>query len=187
MLNGPARAPAGRSPQTSVRCENGRDFVEGRNMHRHKLSVWFVLAAGLAASASAQQAQPGLTAFENVAVPMADRIEVSRLVDAGSVSLDGARGVVVTVAGELRGRASHDGKVGVLAIPDIPFFTNLYRSQGVLLSAAEFAANVASGDSGYFISKSRYTEVGFSRYRLLLFNTTGAPVSANVYVYQSRN
>jgi len=151
-----------------------------------------VLSAGaallLAASTSAQQTpQPGLTAFENIAVPMADRIEVSRLVDAGPVAVDGARGVVVTVAGELRGRASHDGKVGVLAIPDLAFFTNLYRSQGILLSAAEFSANVASGDSGYFISKSKYTEVGFARYRLLLFNTTGAPVSENVYVYQSRN
>ena len=156
-------------------------------MLRHKVLFWLG-AAWLAASASAQQTpQPGLMAFENLAVPMADRIDVSRLVDAGAVTADGARGVVVTIAGELRGRASHDGKVGILMIPDLPFFTNLYRNQGVLLSASEFAANIAAGDSGFFTSKSKYSEVGFSRYRLLLFNTTGAPVSANVYVYQSRN
>ena len=146
--------------------------------------------AWLAASAAAlaqQNPQLGLTAFENIAVPMSDRIDPSRLVDAGSVSVDGARGIVVTVAGELRGRASHDGKIGVLLIPDLPFFTNLYRSQSVLLSAAEFAANVSSGDSGFFISKTKYLEVGFARFRLLLFNTTGAPVSTNVYVYQSKS
>lgn len=157
-------------------------------MFGRKALVCFTAAASLAAAASAQQnPQPGLTAFENISVPMADRIDPSRMVDAGSVSVDGARGIVVTVAGELRGRASHESKVGVVLIPDLPFFINLYRSQGVLLSAAEFFANVSSGDSGFFISKTKYFEVGFSRYRLLLFNITGAPVSANVYVYQSRN
>lgn len=156
-------------------------------MLRQKVFLWLG-AACLAAVASAQQSpQSGLTAFENVAVPMADRIEVSRLVDAGVVSIEGARGVVVTVAGELRGRAAHEGKIGVMLIPDLPFFTDLYRNRSVLLSAAEFTANVASGDSGFFTSKSKYAEAGFSRYRVLVFNTTGAPVSANIYVYQSRS
>ena len=144
-------------------------------------TVWIALPI-----AAQQSPQSGLTAFENVAVPMADRIDVSRLVDAGAVSIDGARGVVVTVAGELRGRASHEGKIGIMLIPDLPFFTDLYRNRSVLLSAAEFAATVASGDSGFFTSKSKYAEAGFSRYRVLVFNTTGAPVSANIYIYQSR-
>ncbi|HEV8118429.1 MAG TPA: hypothetical protein VGQ32_07885 [Thermoanaerobaculia bacterium] len=144
-------------------------------------AVWIALPL------AAQSPQSGLTAFENVAVPMADRVEVSRLVDAGVVSIDGARGVVVTVAGELRGRAAHEGKIGVMLIPDLPFFTDLYRNRSVLLSAAEFTANVASGDSGFFTSKSKYAEAGFSRYRVLVFNTTGAPVSANIYLYQSRS
>src|SRR5262249_27079167 len=114
-------------------------------------------------------------------------VEAWRLAAAGSVSVDGARGIVVTVAGELRGRAAHEGKIGVMLIPDLPFFTDLYRNRSVLLSAAEFAANVVSGDSGFFTSKSKYAEVGFSRYRVLVFNTTGAPVSANIYIYQSRS
>jgi hypothetical protein len=157
-------------------------------MVSRKVFVSLAAALWIALPIAAQQSpQAGLTAFENVAVPMADRIDVSRLVDAGVVSIEGARGVVVTVAGELRGRASHEGKIGVLLVPDLPFFTDLYRNRSVLLSAAEFAANVASGDSGFFTSKSKYAEAGFSRYRVLVFNTTGAPVSANIYLYQSRS
>jgi len=132
-------------------------------IHR-KLFLCVLAGAWLAVPLGAQQSpQTGLTAFENIAVPMADRIDVSRLVDAGVVSIEGARGVVVTIAGELRGRASHDGKIGVMLVPDLLFFTDLYRNRSVLLSAAEFAANVANGDSGFFTSKSKYAEAGFSR------------------------
>ena len=131
--------------------------------------------------------QGGLTAFENIAVGTADRNDVSRLTDAGVVSIDGARGMVVTVAGELRGRTEREGVVGVLLLPDLAFFTNLYRSRRRALWAAEFTASIAAGESGYFMSKPKYVETGFSRYRILLFNTTGASVSANVYVYSSRN
>ena len=74
-----------------------------------------------------------------------------------------------------------------MLFPDLPFFTNLYRNRSVLLSAAEFSANAAAGDSGFFTSKSVYAEAGFSRYRVLVFNTTGAAVSANIYLYRSRS
>jgi len=141
----------------------------------------------VAPAAAEDTSQLGLTAFEGVAVAAADHVDVSRLTEAGTVSIEGARGLVVTVAGELRGRAEREGKVGVMLIPDIPFFTNLYRNRRILLSAVDFSASVAAGDSGYFTSKSKYAEAGFSRYRVLAFNTTGAPVSANIYVYQSRN
>ena len=79
-------------------------------MSRQRILLSIAAVIWIASPISAQESpQAGLTAFENVAVPMADRIDVSRLVDAGVVSVDGARGLVVTVAGELRGRASLDG------------------------------------------------------------------------------
>lgn len=131
--------------------------------------------------------QTGLSAFENISVGTADRNDVSRLTEAGVVSIEGARGLVVTIAGELRGRTEHEGAVGVLLLPDLPFFTNLYRSRRSALSASEFTASIGAGRSGYFMSKPKYVEAGFSRYRILLFNTTGSSVLANVYVYSTRN
>lgn len=132
------------------------------------------------------RAQAPLNSFEGISVSNAKRTDVSRLTDAGVVSLEAGSGVVVTIAGELKSRAERDGAVGVLLLPDIPYFDSLFRSRGILLSVAEFTAPVAAGDSGYFLSKPKRIDSGFPRYRLLLFNTTGATVSANVYVYASR-
>ncbi len=85
-----------------------------------------------------------LSAFEGISVATADRTDTSRLTDGGVVSVEGAGGFVVTLAGELKGRAEQDGVVAVLLVPELPFFTNLYRTRKLVLSAAEFAAPVAA-------------------------------------------
>lgn len=127
-----------------------------------------------------------LNAFEGISVPNAERTDVSRFTDAGVVTVESGNGIIVTVAGELKSRAERDGAVGVLLLPVIPFFDSLFRSRRILLSVAEFIAPIAAGEAGYFLSKPKRIDSGFPRYRLLLFNTTGATVSANVYVYASR-
>jgi hypothetical protein len=113
--------------------------------------------------------------------------DISRLTDGGVVSVEGASAFVVTLAGELRGRTDRDGVIGLLLVPELPFFTNAYRSRSRILSAAEFTAPVASGKSNYFMSPSKRAEAGFGAYRMFLYNTTGAPASVNVYVYPIRN
>jgi hypothetical protein len=127
-----------------------------------------------------------LSSFEGIAVATADRADTSRLTDAGVVSVEGASAFVVTLAGELRGRADRDGAIGLLLVPELPFFTSLYRSRKLVLSAAEFTAPVTSGMSSYFMSPSKHSEAGFPAYHLFLYNTTGAPATVNVYVYPIR-
>jgi hypothetical protein len=128
-----------------------------------------------------------LSAFEGISVTTVDRSDTSRLVDGGVVAVEGAGGFVVTIAGELRGRADKDGVIGVLLVPELPFFTNLYRNRKLILSAAEFTAPVAAGASSYFMSPSKHAPVGFPAYHLFLFNTTGAAATVNVYIYPTRN
>jgi hypothetical protein len=143
-------------------------------------------AFSIAAAATAQE-KDRMNAFEGISVAGAERTEVSRLTDGGVVSLPNASAMVVTVAGELKGRADRNGEVGVLFLPNVPFFDSLFRSRRILLAASEASAAIASGDSSYFVTKPKRLEVGFSSYRLLLFNTTGTAVTANVYVYASRD
>ncbi len=128
-----------------------------------------------------------LSSFEGIAVATADRTDTSRMTDGGVVSVEGAGGFVVPLAGELKGRADRDGVIGVLLVPELPFFTNLYRSRKLVLSAAEFTAPVAAGASSYFMSPSKHAPAGFPAYHLFLFNTTGAAATVNVYVYPTRN
>jgi hypothetical protein len=128
-----------------------------------------------------------LSAFEGIAVVTAERSETSRLTDGGVASVEGGSGFVVTIAGELKGRADRDGVIGVLLVPEIPFFTNLYRNRRLVLPAAEFTAPVAAGASSYFVSPSKHAAAGFPAYHLFLFNTTGAAATVNVYVYPTKN
>lgn len=129
----------------------------------------------------------GVSAFENLSVGAAERTDVSRLTDAGVVNLGDAGGMVITLAGELRGRADRSGSIGVLFLPELPFFGNAYRNRKILLSVADAEVAVSSGDSSYFMSKSKHVEAGFTQYHLYLFNTTGATATVNVYVHPTRS
>ena len=155
-------------------------------------SVWsrisFISLLLIASGTSVLCAQvAGLSSFEGLSVTSADRSDPSRFTDAGIVSVVRAGGFVVTIAGELKGRADRDGVVGVLLVPDRPFFDSLYRSRKLVLAAAEFTAPVAAGDSSYFMSQSTHAVAGFPAYHLYLFNTTNVPATVNVYVNPTNN
>lgn len=159
--------------------------------HSSSLRIYLAaLAAGawLTAAAVGQEVRRGgLVSFERISVAAADRTEVSRLTDAGVVSIGTAGGMVVTVAGELRTRADRDGVVGVLFLPDVGVFNSLYREKRILLATAEHTAPVTAGESSYFLAKPKFFPAGFPQFRVLLFNTTGATVSASVYVHPTRD
>ena len=131
--------------------------VTDRSLRRIALLPLLLLTA-LASPLSGQTA--GLSSFEGIAVSTSDPTDVSRLTDGGVVSVEGASAFVVTLAGELRGRTDRDGVIGLLLVPELPFFTNAYRSRSKVLSAAEFTAPVAAGKSNYFMSSSKRADAG---------------------------
>jgi hypothetical protein len=152
------------------------------------LPLLIALTGGSQMMLAQESAQPGLAAFEGIGVSAADRNDVSRLTDAGVVTIAvPGGGMVVTLAGELRSRADREGTIGLLLLPDVPFFNSLYRNKRIVLAAGEVTVPIGAGDSSYFMAKPKRIEPGFTRYRLLLFNTTGAVVSANVYVNSTRD
>jgi len=128
----------------------------------------------------------GLASFEGISVSSAERTDLSRLTDAGVLVADGAGTLVVTLGGELKSKTEKDGSIGVLLLPDVAPFETAFRSRRALLVTQEAIARISSGESGYFISSPQRFDVGFPRYRVLLYNTTGAAVSASVFVYRSR-
>ena len=150
------------------------------------LLMVFVALPAVARPARGQSV--AFSGFEGIAVSTADSTEVSRMTDGGVVAVgEGSGGMVVTLAGEMRGRAERDGVIGLILVPELPFFTNVYQRRKRILSAAEFTAPIAAGESSYFMSKSKRADVGFSAYHLYLYNTTGASASVNVYVNPVRN
>ena len=156
-----------------------------RRLHPGFLSSVVVLM-GLGAASGGATAQT-FTASETIAVGPTSPTDVSRLVDGGVVSLEGTGTVIVTVAGEMKARADRDGVIGVFFLPDLPFFDALYRNRRILLATSEFTAPIAAGESSFFVSRSKRVDAGFPRYRLLLYNTTGAAASVNVYVGGVKN
>ena len=146
-----------------------------------------VLLPALFALCSAAVAR-GQATLENLFVSTSERTDVSRLTDGGVVALgDGAGGAVVTIAGEMKGRADREGVIGAVFVPELPFFIAAYRNRKIVLAAAEVTAPVALGETSLFMAKSRRIDVGFSAYHVYLYNTTGASATINVYVNPVRN
>ena len=146
------------------------------------------LAGALTALAAPLAAQLApFRSVEGLSVSTAERSEVSRMTDGGVVSVEGAGAFVITIAGELRGRADREGVIGVILVPELPFFSDLNRNRRIVLSAADYTATIKSGHSGYFLSPSKRLVAGFPSYHLFLFNTTGAAATVNVYVNPTRS
>ncbi len=125
--------------------------------------------------------------IDGLSVSAAERSEVSRMTDGGVVSVEGAGAFVLTIAGELRARSDRDGVIGVVLVPELPFFSDLNRNRRIVLSAVDFTAPIKSGHSGYFLSPSKRLPAGFPSYHLFLFNTTGVSATVNVYVNPTRS
>jgi hypothetical protein len=155
-------------------------------MHANRRPGRILFPALLALFAAA--AARGQASLDNVFVSTSERADVSRLTDGGVIVVgDGAGGAVVTIAGEMKGRADREGVIGVVFVPELPFFTAAYRNRKLVLAAAEVTAPVALGETSLFISKSRRIEVGFSSYHVYLYNTTGGAATINVYLNPVRN
>lgn len=146
-----------------------------------------IVLSAMAVAAKAQAGRTsGITAFENISVAGAERNEVSSFTDAGVVSTDGVSGIVVNIVGEMRGRADREGAVGVFLVPDVSPIAAALRTRRILLASLEVAARVTAGESNYFMATQQRFDVGFPRYRVLLYNSTGAAVTASVFVNRVR-
>ena len=86
---------------------------------------------------------------------------------------------------EERRRARGRCIVAVL-IPDIPPFDLAYKTLGLLPASLEMAAAASPHGGLYCMAKQQTLEVGFPRYRVLLYNTSGSAATVAFFAYRSR-
>lgn len=128
---------------------------------------------------------PSLVGIREVAVPMCRRTDVRSLLDAGVFSAEGFTSLVMNLAGQLRGADLAGGDVGAMLIPDVSPFDRAYANMGLLPASLEISTKVSTRTSPYFMATQQRADVGFPRYRVLLFNETNSPVSVSFFVYRT--
>ena len=112
-----------------------------------------------------------------------DLSDAAHLTEAGTLETTGFTHVTLSLVGSLQGSAQA-GAVGVVLVPDVPEVTAALRN-GVVQLGLRAEASVSPAQSGYFSSESVTFHLGFSRYRVLLYNSTSKTADAAVYAYLS--
>lgn len=128
-----------------------------------------------------------LVGVKGVAVPPCDRSDVTKMVDVGVLETDGFEYMVVNLAGEVKDNSVRPGgTVGALLVPDVPPFDLALSQLNVAAAPLEIKAQVKPEMFPYFMAQQVRFEVGFPRYRVLLYNTTAGSVNATIYAYRTR-
>jgi hypothetical protein len=148
-------------------------------------------AAGIARGAQAGIEQidgsPSLVGLRGASVPVCSRSDARSLVDAGVFDTDGYTALVMNLAGQMKGADATGGDVGAMLIPDVSPFDRAYANMGLLPASLEISVHASSRASPYFMAKQQRADVGFPRYRVLLFNETNSPVGVSFFVYRIRS
>jgi len=154
--------------------------------------VVFLVGLVAASAASAQaigsvQGSQALVGTSGISVPPVQRSEVTNMIDAGTIDTEGFTHVTVNLAAELKGPASTDGVVGAVLIPDIHPFDTAYNTLGLLPASLDLTSAARAHGGLYTMAKQATMEVGFPRYRVLLYNTTGVAATVAFFAYRSRH
>ena len=142
-----------------------------------------ILAGQTIGSVQESQAMVGVRGLQ---VPPVARTDVANMIDAGVIDTEGFTHVTLNLAGELKSTSSKDGAVVAVLIPVQPPFDFAFESLGLLPASLEISASVAAHGGLYFMAKQATLEVGFPRYRVLLYNTSGAAANVALFAYRTR-
>ena len=117
-----------------------------------------------------------------VVVAPASRDEPPLWTEAGILETDGFTSVVLSLHGQFRGNPSGPGTVGLVLIPEEE---NILRAlgEGEVHLPLEAAAEGIPNGRLYFSGSRAGLAIGFSRYRVFLYNTTDRSASVNIFAY----
>ena len=121
--------------------------------------------------------------FYDLVVPPVGRGDPQRWFDAGTIETDGFPAIVLSLAGQQRGQQSRIGSVGAVLVPDADFVQQAYDEARLTMFSLEVAVDGVGPTTAYFSAEQKRFVVGFSRYRVRLYNTTDKTVTANLYAY----
>jgi hypothetical protein len=150
--------------------------------------VFFLAASMLlgVARASSFEYDGALAAVRRVPVPTAPRAQTTQLIDGGVFDCDGYKSVVLNLAGEVKDPVSKGGKLGAILVPDVEPFVQAFQQLGLLPVTIEIEVTLKQGAGGYYMADPKRADIGFPRYHVLLFNETGAPVTASFFAFRGR-
>lgn len=151
----------------------------------------FAVGAAAAGALAAQtlekmEGSDALIGLRGLMVPPVARSETTNLIDAGTIDTDGYTHMTLNLAAELKGTAARRGVVGVLLLPDVEPFRRVWRTLGLVPAVVDFTAGATPESGSYLMASQQTFEVGFPRYRVLLYNTTGASATVAFFAYRTR-
>ena len=120
---------------------------------------------------------------EGMLVSPSRRNELTELFYGGKIETEGFTSISVSLQGEIKSTTFLSGTVGVILIPDEEPVLRALRDAKQIQFPIETACNIKSGDSDYFSSEQSNQRIGFSRYRIYVYNTLNRQVEANLYLY----
>jgi hypothetical protein len=117
-----------------------------------------------------------------VVAPVSPR-ETTRMEPIATLVTDGFSHVVLSLTGQTKGEIYRPGTVGAILIPDAEIPRTAFYERGEYLFAMEVTASGVSAESPFFGSDQPRYQVGFSTYRVFLYNTTDKSVDVDLYAY----
>ena len=121
--------------------------------------------------------------FKEIVVPPVQPSEVSRLIPAGILEVDGFTSVVLAMNGQAKGKPLKPGAVGAILLPDEESVSRLFEEEGKAQFSLEIRTAAFSAASPYSASDPQRFLVAFPRYRIWLYNTSDASISTNLFAY----
>ena len=157
-----------------------------------RLGWTFVLAGALSVSPLLGQTlekmehSEALIGLRHLMIPPIERSETTNLIDAGVVETDGYTHMTLNLAAELKGPAAKKGVIGVILIPDVEPFGRAYRTLGLIPASVDFVVGAGPGGGSYAMAEQKTVEIGFPRYRALLYNSTGSSATVAFFAYRTK-
>jgi len=139
-----------------------------------------VLAQGTIADES-----DSLASARGILVPPVSRNDTTNLIDVGVFETNGYSKITLNLAGESTDVLRTGGTIGAILIPAIEPYERAFRNRGLLPTSLEISATLAAGGQAEFMAKQVRVDVGFPRYRVLLYNTTSNAANIAFFVYRS--
>jgi len=109
--------------------------------------------------------------------------ETTRLIEAGTLETDGFSNVVLSLVGITKAQVDQPGTVGAILIPDEETVLNAFHEKGQFLFPLNVKAEGVASSSPYFSSNQPKYRIGFSSYRIFLYNTTNKSVEVDFHAY----
>jgi hypothetical protein len=124
-------------------------------------------------------------AKRDLIVSPAGRDDTTQWIEAGTLDTGGFGHVTLSLVGATKGEVGRTGTVGAILLPDVEFVLEAFHDRGETLFALEVAADGVGPATPFFASRQPRYPVGFSRYRVYLFNTTDKSTDVELHAHLS--